>query len=94
MFYMYVLRCKGGSLYTGYTNNIEKRVKAHESGTASKYTRSRLPVRLVYSRKYETKSLAMKAEAAFKKLPRTEKLRHLRSSGKFLKRLTQLVRGP
>jgi len=82
MFFVYVLRCKDGSFYTGYTNDVEKRVATHNNGTASKYTRSRLPVKLVYHKQYSTKSEAMRAEAAFKRLTRNEKVRHLSSSKK------------
>ncbi|HLC67998.1 MAG TPA: GIY-YIG nuclease family protein [archaeon] len=82
MFYVYVMKCRDRSLYTGYTNDVEKRVAAHNSGTASKYTRSRRPVKLVHQWQYKTKSDAMRAEAAFKRLSRSEKLRHLSSSGK------------
>jgi putative endonuclease len=74
MFYLYVLKCRDGSLYTGYTNDLEKRIEMHQKGKASKYTRSRLPVRLIYSHSYSSKSEAMRAEAAFKKLPRKEKM--------------------
>ena len=48
MNYVYMLRCRDGSLYTGWTNDLEKRLKAHNSGSASKYTRTRLPAELVY----------------------------------------------
>ncbi|MBI4162233.1 MAG: GIY-YIG nuclease family protein [Candidatus Aenigmarchaeota archaeon] len=77
MFYMYVLECSDKTLYTGYTDNLEKRVQKHNSGKASKYTRSRLPVKLLASFSFETKSEAMKAEVRFKALSRTEKLEKL-----------------
>jgi tRNA(adenine34) deaminase len=73
--YVYILRCSDGTLYTGWTNNLEKRVEAHNSGDGAKYTRGRRPVQLVYSEAYVTKAEAMKCEAAIKKLPRREKLR-------------------
>lgn len=80
MFYVYVLRCKDGSLYTGYTNDVKKRLESHQKGTASKYTRSRRPVKIAASWKYKTKSEAIRAEAAFKKLSRSEKLSHIKTS--------------
>ncbi|MCX6816210.1 MAG: GIY-YIG nuclease family protein [Candidatus Aenigmarchaeota archaeon] len=68
MFYVYVLKCKDGSFYTGYTNDVEKRVKKHNTGTASKYTRSRLPANLVKSFSFATQKEAMRAELKFKKI--------------------------
>ena len=62
--YMYVLECADGSLYTGYTTDIEKRLKTHNAGKGAKYTKSRRPVILVYSEQYETKSEALRREAA------------------------------
>jgi putative endonuclease len=70
---VYLLRCSDGSLYTGITNDFPKRLKAHAAGKASKYTRSRLPVKLVYSEPKRSKSAALKREAAIKKLRRAEK---------------------
>jgi predicted GIY-YIG superfamily endonuclease len=70
---VYLLHCSDGSLYTGITNALEKRLKAHAAGTASKYTRSRLPVRLAYSEPQRSKSAALKREAAIKRLCRAEK---------------------
>ena len=75
MFYVYVLRCSDGTFYTGYTVDVNERVNKHNKGTASKYTRSRRPVKLVAKWQYATKSDALKAEAAFKRLTRTEKMR-------------------
>jgi len=71
---VYLLRCRDCSLYTGITNDLPKRLKAHAAGKASKYTRSRLPVRLAYSEPQRSKSAALKREAAIKKLSRKEKL--------------------
>jgi predicted GIY-YIG superfamily endonuclease len=70
---VYILRCSDGSLYTGITNDLPKRLKAHATGRASKYTRSRLPVRLVYSEPQKSRSAALEREAAIKKLRRAEK---------------------
>jgi putative endonuclease len=75
---VYILRCRDGSLYTGITNDLTKRLTAHAAGKASKYTRSRLPVRLVFQEPQQTKSGALKREAAIKKLPRQQKLELVR----------------
>lgn len=74
MYYIYILQCKDNTLYTGYTVNLEKRLKAHNSGTGAKYTRGRIPVSMVYSEEYEDKIEAQKRERAIKKLSRTQKL--------------------
>ncbi len=71
---VYILRCSDGSLYTGITNDLPKRLKAHAAGRASRYTRSRLPVRVVYAESQESKSAALKREAAVKKFSRQSKL--------------------
>lgn len=71
---VYILRCRDGSLYTGITNDLPKRLKAHAAGNASKYTRSRLPVRLAYQEVRRSKSAALKREAAIKRLRRQTKL--------------------
>jgi predicted GIY-YIG superfamily endonuclease len=70
---VYILRCSDGSLYTGITNDLPKRLEAHAVGKASKYTRSRLPVRLAYSEPQKSKSAALKREAAIKQLSRRQK---------------------
>jgi len=72
---VYILRCHDGSRYTGITNNLTKRLKAHSAGKASRYTRSRLPVRLVHTEPQWSKSAALKREAAIKKLRRVAKER-------------------
>ncbi len=74
MFCVYVLKCKDGSLYTGYTNDLKRRLKLHSEGKASRYTRSRLPVHVVAKWEFSSKSAAMKYEASFKSLPRKVKL--------------------
>ncbi|HZK43123.1 MAG TPA: GIY-YIG nuclease family protein [Syntrophomonadaceae bacterium] len=73
MFFVYILLCRGGTYYTGYTNDIDKRLMTHNQGKASKYTRSRLPVKVVYIEECSTKSEAMKREIAIKKLKHLEK---------------------
>lgn len=70
----YLVECADGSFYTGITNDLDKRVAAHNEGTASKYTRSRLPVRLVYFEAHPDRSAASRREAAIKKLKRASKL--------------------
>ena len=70
---VYILRCSDGSLYTGITNDLPKRLQAHAAGRASKYTRSRLPVRLAHSEPQKSKSAALKREAAIKRLRHPEK---------------------
>ena len=70
---VYMLRCRDSSLYCGITNDLPKRLKAHTAGKASRYTRSRLPVKLAYSEQKRTKSAALKRELAIKRLRRAEK---------------------
>ena len=72
--YTYLLRCSDGTLYCGWTDDIEKRLAAHNSGKASKYTRSRLPAELVWYEVFDTKQEAMSREARIKRLSRREKL--------------------
>lgn len=72
--YTYMLLCSDNSLYTGYTVNLEHRLKMHNAGKASKYTRCRLPVKLVYTESFATKSEAMQREYAIKQLTREQKL--------------------
>jgi len=69
-----MLRCRDDSLYTGITNDLPRRLAAHAAGRASKYTRSRLPVRIAYQERQATKSQALKREAAIKRMPRGAKL--------------------
>lgn len=68
-----MVRCSDGSLYTGYTTNLKRREKAHNSGKGAKYTRGRRPVTLVYFEEFETKEEAMRREAAIKKLSKEKK---------------------
>ena len=70
----YLLECSDGTLYTGITNDLDKRLAAHNSGTASKYTRSRLPVHLVYAEPHPDRAAASRREAALKKMSRASKL--------------------
>ena len=64
MNYTYILKCRDETLYTGWTNDIEKRLEAHNAGKGAKYTRSRRPVELVYLEQFETKEEAMRREYA------------------------------
>ena len=73
MNYAYLVRCSDNSLYAGWTNDIEKRLQSHNAGTGAKYTRARLPVTLAYLETFDTKSEAMKREAALKKLTHRQK---------------------
>lgn len=74
MNYTYVLSCADGSLYTGWTNDLEKRLAAHNAGRGGKYTRSHRPVKLAYYEAFSTREEAMRREAAIKNLTRSEKL--------------------
>jgi putative endonuclease len=76
MNYAYILKCADGTLYTGYTgwtNDLDKRLKAHNGGTGGKYTRTRRPVELVYSEGFDTKREAQSREVVIKRLSRQEK---------------------
>lgn len=70
---VYMLRCRDGSLYTGITTDIDKRLRAHQTGKASRYTRSRLPVTIAFTEPQPTKSAALIREAAIKRLSRPQK---------------------
>ncbi len=74
MNYTYLVRCADGSLYCGWTNRLEERVRAHNEGKGAKYTKSRRPVELVYYEAFATKEEAMRREAAIKQMTRKEKL--------------------
>lgn len=73
MNYTYILRCRDNTLYTGWTNDIEKRVADHNSGKGAKYTRSRKPVELIYYEQFETKEEAMRREYEIKQFTRKQK---------------------
>lgn len=72
--YFYVLTCADGSLYGGYTNNLDRRIKLHNEGKGAKYTRGRGPVILTFYKRFDNKSEAMSAEYHFKRLSRKQKL--------------------
>lgn len=73
--YTYILKCSDNTLYTGWTTDLKKRLKTHNQGKGAKYTRTRLPVTLVYWETFDTKKEAMQREAAIKKLSRPQKER-------------------
>ncbi|MEZ6047377.1 MAG: GIY-YIG nuclease family protein [Planctomycetaceae bacterium] len=77
---LYILRCADGSLYTGITNNLQRRLEQHQAGTASRYTRSRLPIQLEFEERQKSKSAALKRELAVKKLSREKKEELIRKS--------------
>ena len=80
MNYTYIVKCSDGSLYTGWTNNLEKRIKDHTAGRGAKYTTARRPVVLVYKEEFPTKQEAMKREWEIKRLSRKEKLSMIENS--------------
>jgi putative endonuclease len=82
IYYVYILECADKTLYTGYTNYLDKRLKNHnEAKKGAKYTRSRLPVVLKYSEKFETLSEALKREIEIKNLTRKGKLELIKKNG-------------
>lgn len=82
-FHVYVLRCGDGSLYTGMTNDLPRRVGEHQSGRGGKYTRAHLPVKLVAAWPYPDRGTALSAELGFKRLRRSRKLRIIRGRQPF-----------
>ena len=74
MHFVYVLQCTDGSLYTGYTTDVERRVAEHNAGEGAKYTRGRTPVELVHVEEFESKSAAMSREYEIKQLRRDQKM--------------------
>jgi len=77
MWHCYMLECADGTLYTGIARNLERRLAVHNRGKGSKYTRSRLPVKLVYAEGHPDRASASRREAQIKRLPRAAKLRLL-----------------
>ena len=82
MNYCYILRCADSTLYTGWTNDLEARLKAHNTGKGAKYTRCRRPVELIYFEEFETKEDAMSREWHIKRLSREKKLELIKNSKK------------
>ena len=86
IWHVYMVRCSDGTLYTGITIDLEKRIEAHNSGKdGARYTRSRRPVKLVYSEQVESKSAAAKLECQIKRLPRDKKKRMVKMGRKKVK---------
>ena len=81
MNFCYILRCADGTLYTGWTNDLARRLAAHNAGRGGKYTRARRPVELVYSEAFHTKEEAMSREWHLKRVTRQEKLRLIAGAG-------------
>jgi len=79
--FVYLLRCADGTLYTGITTDVTRRGKQHNAGTASRYTRSRRPTMMVYHEVQDSQSLALKREAGIKKLSRVKKESLIRQAG-------------
>jgi predicted GIY-YIG superfamily endonuclease len=79
--FVYILRCADGTYYTGITKDVERRCQQHNAGTASRYTRSRRPTKLIYQEPYPSQSEALKREAAIKALTRQQKVALLRLTG-------------
>ena len=83
MNYTYILKCKDGTYYTGWTNNLNKRLKDHNDGKGAKYTKARLPVSLIYYEEFQTKEEAMSREYAIKRMTRSEKSKLIREDNAF-----------
>jgi len=73
--HIYIIECSDGTLYTGITNDLVRRIREHNEGTGSRYTRARCPVKLMYSEKVSSRSAAARREAAIKNLQRHEKMK-------------------
>jgi predicted GIY-YIG superfamily endonuclease len=78
---LYILKCRDNTLYTGITNDVSRRVEQHNHGTASRYTRSRLPVKLIFSEPCRNRSQALKKEYGVKQLSRKEKIEYISDKG-------------
>ena len=87
--YVYMVRCRDNTLYTGYTDDPERRLAVHNAGKGAKYTKSRLPVTLVYREECPDKSTALKREYAIKQLTKAEK--ETLCSGQCIARLTAMI---
>lgn len=84
--WVYVLQCRDGTLYTGITNDLDRRLAMHNSGRGAKYTRSRIPVKMLCWWPHQTKSEALKAEISFKKLDRKEKLERIKIRSRWIEK--------
>lgn len=79
MNYVYILKCKDNTFYTGWTTDLENRIKVHNQGKGAKYTRGRIPCKLIYHEEFDNKSDALKREIEIKKLNRENKLKLIES---------------
>ncbi|MBS5982947.1 MAG: GIY-YIG nuclease family protein [Clostridium butyricum] len=86
MNYVYIVKCSDGTLYTGWTNNLDKRIEQHCNGTGAKYTRGRGPVRLVYHEEFKDKRDAMRREYEIKRYSRINKLKLIENMQKYDKK--------
>lgn len=80
MNYTYIVECSDGSLYTGWTNDLDKRIRAHNAGKGAKYTKSRRPVSLVYHEEFQTREEAMRREWEIKQMTREKKMKMIREA--------------
>lgn len=80
MHYVYIVKCADGTYYTGYTNDLKRRIEQHNQGEGAKYTKGRRPVKLVYSKEFDSKSKAMKREYEIKQLKRKNKLKLIKGN--------------
>ncbi|MDE6312129.1 MAG: GIY-YIG nuclease family protein [Lachnospiraceae bacterium] len=90
MNYTYIIECSDGTLYTGWTNNLEKRIAVHNQGKGAKYTRTRLPVVLKYYEVYEQKEEAMRREYQIKHMSRREKIQLIQSKVKEIEKIKKI----
>lgn len=84
MYFTYIVECNDGTLYTGFTNEIKRRIKMHNLGKGAKYTRGRVPVVLKYYEVFSTKGEALKREYSIKKMTRNEKLKLISEFNKYV----------
>ncbi len=84
--FVYILLCGDGTLYTGYTVNLERRLQHHQNGKGARYTRTRRPVELVYSERFKTRAEAMRRESAIKRFPRAKKFALIKKADARLKK--------
>ena len=84
MYWVYILRCRDDTLYTGITDDLDRRIQAHNAGTGAKYTRGRGPVELVYREEQPDRSAALRRERAIKRLTRKQKLELIQNSPVFV----------
>ena len=78
-YWVYIVKCRDGTYYTGYTNNLENRIKEHNSGNGAKYLRGKLPVKLVYAKKYRYYKNTLRRERNIKKMTREQKERLIKA---------------